>query len=230
MEASPVFLKLRAVAFSCITILSLVWIVLLCVIIFYRWDISDHLERSLVLVILLTNTITVIALPVLILLQFRPWLDAARFLFLLVMHIGTAVAFTVWNPGFTCPERTADQEGECKLINMYILLGNWVVPAFLVSYTVGLALMVYRHTRRSAIMTLSKLNSDNDEEVSIGRVSILPMMKPDMAEKRPSVTISSTGTTQLTLAQQSPYEAFTFEHGKRESTARLSKPMPALYF
>jgi len=242
MEASPVFLKLRAVAFLCITILSLAWIVVLCVMIFYRWDISDHGERSLILIILLTNTITVIALPVLMLLQFRPWLDAARFLFLLVAHIGTAVGFTAWNPTFTCPEQTADQTGECKLINMYILLGNWVVPAFLIAYSAGLALMVYRHTRRSALTTgtLSNLSSENDEEATVGRGSILPMMTPDMAERRSAALFPAETAMRpvgaLASYRQSMYSdarqkaAFILEHGSRKSTARLSKPVPALYF
>jgi hypothetical protein len=210
--------------------LSLAWIVLLCVIIFYRWDISDHLERSLILVILLTNTITVIGLPVLILRQFRPWLDAVRFLFLLVAHIGTAAAFTAWNPNFTCPGQTADQEGECKLINMYILLANWAVPALLISYAVGLALMVYRHTRPSAI---SKMSFENDGEATIERGSILPMMRPN-AEKRSTLFPATIQPTKL-LAQgseQSIYSdtAFTIERGSRGSTTRLSKPVPALYF
>jgi len=173
------------------------------------------MERSLVLVILLTNTITVIALPVLMLLQFRPWLDAARFLFLLVAHIGTAVAFTVWNPNFTCPEQTPDEEGECKLINMCILLANWVVPAFLVSYALGLALMVYRQS------AFSKLSFEHDEEATMGRGSILPMMKPDVAER----TTFSVDTMPAGLVQK----AASPERGHRGS-ARLSKPVPALYF
>jgi len=226
MEASPVFLKLRAVAFSCITMLSLTWIVLLCVIIFYRWDISDHLERSLILVILLANTITVIALPVLILLQFRPWLDAARLAFLLVAHIGTAVAFTTWNATFTCPEQTGDQAGECKLINMYILLANWVNPAFLISYSVGLALMVHRRSRRSA-MALLKLRIEEDEEAIIGRGSILPMMNPDVAEKRSPTDIFPADLTRIHSHGLEQGDAAT---GRGSRTSRLSKPTPALYF
>jgi len=43
--------------------------------------------------------------------------------------------FTYWNPKFQCPEQTADSQGVCQLINMYILLANWVNPGLLITYS-----------------------------------------------------------------------------------------------
>jgi hypothetical protein len=87
---------------------------------YYEWDTSDPSERPspsqypfnalifrstgpIVAVMLLTNTITLIMLLILLILQFRPWLDAARVLFLLLAHTGVAGTFALWNPSFQCP-------------------------------------------------------------------------------------------------------------------------------
>lgn len=114
---------------ACIMFTSFLWIVFLCFDIYVQWDISDRPERqwclflifslpkftpflqpgSLIVVILLANTMTVIILPILsvtwcmgsyvacswylvcrMLLPFRAWLDATRFMFLLLAHIGTS--------------------------------------------------------------------------------------------------------------------------------------------
>ncbi|TFK42695.1 hypothetical protein BDQ12DRAFT_662877 [Crucibulum laeve] len=123
MEYSSVFLRIRTIAFSCIMFTSFLWIVLLSLVVFSQWELSDQAERSLIIVLLLANTITLIMLLILLLRPFRPWLDAARCLFLLVAHIGTAGAFAYWSPTFSCP--------------LQILI-----------YAGGLALMVHRHSCR----------------------------------------------------------------------------------
>jgi len=128
METSPTFLKWRASAFACISFVSLLWITLLSIIVFERWGLVDRAEKGFLAVLLFTNTINLIMLPILILREFRPRLDAARMLFLLTSNIGIAAFFTYWNPQFQCPDRTADSQGVCQLINMYILLADWVNP------------------------------------------------------------------------------------------------------
>jgi len=240
MEISPVFQRARAIAFSCISFTSLLWIILLCLEIFWHWDLSDHSERSLILVMLLTNTTTVIMLPVLILLPFRPWLDAVRFMFLLVAHIGTAAVFAYWNPKFGCPTQIPDQEGLCKLLHMYILIGSWVNPALLMAYAFGLALMVYRRSRQDTIMVQSKTNLKNDEESRIRRQSILPVMQPDVVQQSPSTIVppnaSKMPVRTLRTSGQRSYsegrEKSSLSTDSRFSTStagRLSKRLPAWY-
>ncbi|KIJ59200.1 hypothetical protein HYDPIDRAFT_33430 [Hydnomerulius pinastri MD-312] len=179
MESFPIFFKVRAVTFTCIIILSFLWLVLLSVEIFTRWDISDRTSRSLMTVFMLTNTTTIIMLPILLLVEFRVWLDAARVFLLLVAQIGSAAAFTYWNPQIQCPDQTADDIGVCKLINVYTMMGCWIIPALLVLYSTYFAIMVYRQSRIPVVVDL---------EPHQGRPSMLPMMTdPEMAgERRPS--------------------------------------------
>ncbi|KAJ7109262.1 hypothetical protein C8R44DRAFT_986280 [Mycena epipterygia] len=164
---SPLFLKTRALAFSLILLISLVWIVLLCVYMYLEWDTSDPAERPIIAVMLLTNTLTLIMLLVLLILPFRPWLDAARFLFLILAHIGIAGTFAFWNPDFHCPISTPDSEGVCRLLNLYILVASWIIPVLLVIYAFGLALAIVRNSRQNKSPTLD-------------RESILPMMRPNL--------------------------------------------------
>ncbi|KIJ59204.1 hypothetical protein HYDPIDRAFT_33435 [Hydnomerulius pinastri MD-312] len=201
MESFPIFFKVRAVTFTCIIILSFLWLVLLSVEIFTRWDISDRTSRSLMTVFMLTNTTTIIMLPILLLVEFRVWLDAARILLLLVAQIGSAAAFTYWNPQIQCPDQTADDVGVCKLIDVYTMMGCWIIPAFreyiipnthsvpdytllfiadpwptVVLYSTYFAIMVYRQSRIPVVA---------DPEPPKGRPSMLPVMTdPEMAEKR----------------------------------------------
>jgi len=166
MTSSPLFLKARAIAFSLIMLTSLVWIVLLCVYMYVGWDtLSDTAERPIIAVMLLTDTLTVIMLLILLILPFREWLDAARFLFLMLAHIGIAGTFAYWNPKFHCPTSTPDSEGVCRLLNLYILIASWVIPVLLILYASGLAFAMIRSSRPSIPPVLE-------------RESILPMMRP----------------------------------------------------
>ncbi|KIJ58153.1 hypothetical protein HYDPIDRAFT_171388 [Hydnomerulius pinastri MD-312] len=127
-------------------------------------------------VFMLTNTTTIIMLPILLLVEFRVWLDAARVFLLLVAQIGSAAAFTYWNPQIQCPDQTADDIGVCKLINVYTIMGCWIIPALLVLYSIYFAIMVYRQSRIPVVVDL---------EPHKRRPSMLPMMTdPEMAEKR----------------------------------------------
>jgi len=150
MYSSPAFLRIRAIAFSLIIGINLLWISLLCTYVYLEWDAADTAERPIIAVMLLTDTLTVIMLLILLILPFRPWLDGARFLFLLIAHIGIAGAFAFWNPRFQCPTSSADSEGVCRLLNVYILIASWVIPVFLVAYVSGLAYAMLRCSQHSA--------------------------------------------------------------------------------
>jgi len=170
MEPSPTFMRARTVAFSCILLTSLLWALLLSFLIFFRWEASPPLERSLIVIMLCTNAITLVVVPLLLLLQFRIWLDVARLLLLLVLHIVSAAAFAYCNAYFTCESQSPDEEGVCKLINAYILLASWVNPVLLLLYAGGLAFMLYRRSQMASDKSLTT------EEASI---STSPIVQPD---------------------------------------------------
>ncbi|KAJ4488066.1 hypothetical protein J3R30DRAFT_3433070 [Lentinula aciculospora] len=174
MDYSPVFLKARAIIFSLISLISFIWVVVLCVDLFIQWSVLGTSERAFLAVMLLSNTLTLVVLLVLLILPFRPWLDGARLMLLLVAHIGIASGFVVWNTKFTCPTETVDEEGVCRLLNMYILIANWIIPAALVIYALGLAVMLYKRRKlRTAAPDLESSKSRQSQQ------SILPIMKPE---------------------------------------------------
>jgi len=165
MEHSPLFLKLRLAMFSLTTLICFIWVILLSCVLFLRWQVSSLPERSFLFIFLGIDTLTVTMLPVLLLVKFRTWLDAARLLLLLVCHIGIAASFVIWYPTIPCPNdsefscypggiflltdvQAPDDRGVCQLINVYIIMASWVPPLLLILYGVGLATYTWRYASR----------------------------------------------------------------------------------
>ncbi|CDO72880.1 hypothetical protein BN946_scf185002.g65 [Trametes cinnabarina] len=107
MEFGRAFFKVRTGVFLVTTFVSVVFAVLLSVEAFLTDDTADPSQRNFVGVFIFADALTAILMPALLIAQFRPWLDAARLLLLLLTHFGMAILFTVWNPSFRCP---ADSE------------------------------------------------------------------------------------------------------------------------
>ncbi|PBK78035.1 hypothetical protein ARMSODRAFT_1010658 [Armillaria solidipes] len=186
MDYSPAFLKIRAIGLGLISFLSLLAIILFCIQIFAQWDTTVSSERYMIILMLLTHTVTVIMLPIL------PWLDAIRFLFLLVVHISTDTTFTYWFPRYACPANATQRE-QCRLFNIYILVLSWVVTAHVIIYVIGLSVFVYR-TRASADKP-SRVNLIDEEVMDIGRDST-----PSMSESRPqSSDVAAGGASSVVL-------------------------------
>jgi len=200
METSSTFLKWRASAFACVSFLSLLWIILLCIIVSARWELLDRPEKAFISVLLTTNTINLIMLPILILREFRQWLDAARLLFLLSANIGIAIFFTYWNPKFQCPEQTADSQGVCQLINMYILLANWVNPGLLITYSCCLVFFVWWRSRYPPSITTKADFDDEEASIATRHPSTLPVPEP----RRPSTLTLTIPTTPGTAPPITP--------------------------
>ncbi|KAJ3880989.1 hypothetical protein F5051DRAFT_139818 [Lentinula edodes] len=229
MEYSSVFLKARAITFSLISLISFIWVVVLCVDLFIQWSALGTSEKSFLAIMLVSNTLTLVLLLVLLILPFRPWLDGARLMLLLITHVGIASSFVVWNAKFTCPTKTADEEGVCRLLNIYILIANWIIPAALVVYALGLAVMLYK--RRKLRAASSDLESSKPRQ---SRQSILPIMNPE------DITHSSMSTPHISVISQQRRESLwgtnasssphhSTVESKRGSSAgrsRLSKPLP----
>jgi len=142
------FLWIRAIVFSCIIFLCFLWIVLLSVVLFAQWDVMNHVERSLIFIMLAVDSITVIMLPLLLLRLFRPWLDATRFLLLTVLHTGVAGLFTYKSYEFQCSSaQSVDQTAVCSLIVLYVIISSWAVATCIIGYACGLAVLFVRLSR-----------------------------------------------------------------------------------
>ncbi|KAF9483905.1 hypothetical protein BDN70DRAFT_873305 [Pholiota conissans] len=145
----PLFLRLRTIALGCILFLSFLWIILVCIVMFAQWDLLDHIERSLLIIMLFIDTITVIMIPILLIQPFRAWLDAARVFFLILMHFGIALFFVIKTPSFECLSSDGDlsQEATCTTIIVFVNVFNWAVPLLAFVYGCGLALLVHRQSK-----------------------------------------------------------------------------------
>jgi len=218
MEVSPLFLTARSWAFGIITLISLVWITLLSVEAFTRWDLSGQPEQAFLVVLLLINFISVIMLPILLIMRFRAWLDGARMALLLLAHIGTAATYSFWFPQFQCASDDVAEDGVCELVNMYTLIACWVNPVLLVAYTSCLSLMVYKRRKR-----LSTEFPTADWEAMRIRGSALPIMSPD-EERHESVKtlISEQSSSRPSLISKG-------DKSQRVRSSRLSKPLTGSY-
>ncbi|KIK97496.1 hypothetical protein PAXRUDRAFT_824889 [Paxillus rubicundulus Ve08.2h10] len=173
---------------------------------------SDATDRSLMTVFVLTDTTTIIMLPILLLVEFRVWLDAARLFLLLVAQTGSATAFTYWNPQIQCPDQTTDEMGVCKLINAYTLMTCWVIPAILVLYSTYFAIMIYRQSRIPVVVDTaprkgrgSMLSMDVDLEVAEEtRLSAGSASSPD-AKFKQTVKTHVLGTPVQAAQHQTPH-------------------------
>ncbi|GLB35060.1 hypothetical protein LshimejAT787_0206250 [Lyophyllum shimeji] len=231
MQYPCVFLKTRTIALGSLSLASLLWAILLSVVLFSQWDVLDVAERSFIVVMLVIHTITIVMLLILLIVIFRPWLDAARIMFLLMAHIGAAGTFAYWYPRFTCLSQDPNQEGVCKLIIAYILIISWLVPILLVIYGAGLGLMVWWH-RMSTTQTVVVADEESDIERRLST--------PDMKQRTPSTfTFPRHFSSSERFSNVSAGSRYSEPNPSRKSShsedglrvaARLSKPPPVFHF
>ncbi|KAI6103611.1 hypothetical protein F5141DRAFT_216851 [Pisolithus sp. B1] len=198
MDSFPTFFTVRAITFACIIFLALIWIILVSVEVFTRWSISDNTSQSLMFLLILTNVITIFIPPLLLILEFRIWLDAARVLLMFVLQTGAAIAFTCWSPQIQCPNQSADDMGVCKLLNAYTVIASWIIPVILLLYSVYFAVLVYMQSR-------IPVTAESPNIVpSSAKPSVLPIMDPEMGEKRFSTSRGSLDSGTNTPNRTSP--------------------------
>ncbi|EIN07453.1 hypothetical protein PUNSTDRAFT_121562 [Punctularia strigosozonata HHB-11173 SS5] len=220
------FTKARTICFLLVSMLAFIYTILLCVFIFARWDVSDTSERSFAFVMILVNTITVIMLPALILLEFRPWLDGARMLLLLIAHISVATAFAVHDQKFQCHESTPDGTGVCELLNIYILLANWIVPGLLIVYSAALAYVAYRCWKQplgdaeSGVVPAMAASMPSATVLTVEDIRNLPPRSSHISQLDAMRSSNSSRSTLTSVDTQSNH---------RKSN-RLSRPVPRNQF
>ncbi|KAI0372831.1 hypothetical protein BV20DRAFT_1034104 [Pilatotrama ljubarskyi] len=249
MQFGPGFFKVRTIAFVVLLLVSLLWTVLLSVEVFMLYDKSDPSQRNFVGVFIFTNALTAVLMPALLIVQFRPWLDAARLFLLLLVHFGTAILFTIWNSSFVCPN---DQRRQCQSVNLAIMICSWVVPALLVWYSAFLAVMYYWRRDHPPSESLEKRLSDlpmmlPSRRTSTRRPSVTPAVSARSSDNRasnsasqlsrpswlafPPTPVASTSRTppQRGVPAGSVHESAVFSNTSPRSSGRLSKPAPPLY-
>jgi len=176
----PVFYKARSIFFACIIVVCLVWIVLFSVDLFARWDSIDVFDRSLISIFILTDTITVIMLPILLILHFRVWLDAARLFFLLTIHISSAGVFTSqqMSPVQGCFSKESNELAICKVMSTLTLVACWMVPALLILYAGFLSCVVCLSSRLNESDVEPDTILENKKKDASHHASLLPLMGP----------------------------------------------------
>ncbi|KAI6035839.1 hypothetical protein EDC04DRAFT_3142144 [Pisolithus marmoratus] len=143
MDSFPMFFTIHAIAFTLIVFLALIWLILVSVEIFTCWSISDSTSQSLMFFLMLTNAVTIFIPPVLLILEFRIWLDATCHLLIFVLQTGAATAFMCWSPQIQYPDETADNMGICKLLNAYTVMAYWIIPVISLLYSIYFAVVLY---------------------------------------------------------------------------------------
>ncbi|KAF8447333.1 hypothetical protein L210DRAFT_2791200 [Boletus edulis BED1] len=164
MQSFPIFFRIRAITFVIIMLFSFLWLVLLSVEIFARWTMSDRISQSLMILFILANTATLILLPILLLVEFRTWLDAARLFLLFILQVGSAAAGACWSPRIQCPDQNLDDIGVCQLISVYTLIASWIIPAMLLLYSSYFSAVVYLQSRIPVVVE-PKRRSGVDREM-----------------------------------------------------------------
>ncbi|KAF5358172.1 hypothetical protein D9756_001854 [Leucocoprinus leucothites] len=206
---------------------------------------------ALISVMLIANVITLLTLLVLLLVEFRVWLDVAREQ-RVHSHFGghgfiarTNVRETATSvPALKAemlPREAGDQQGICDIIALHILITSWIIPVLLLIYLTGLAIRVYRRRPVVGLSTdRSKLGSEgtlaSPTYMHSARPSLLPIMNvsqtpislkfPPEVHSKPRQSIS---TRRSAISVSSRYSSLPTTPTSG-NPARLSKRSPLADF
>lgn len=218
----PLWLRIRAITLTCISLASFLWTIFLCFCVFYEWDAIPTAEQSLTVLFLIVNAVTILVLLILLLLPFRSWLDAARCMFLLICHIGVAGAIAYWSPKFQCTTTSIANAAFCRFTASFVLVTSWVIPALIIIYVLALAFVVYR---------VGKL--DVDDEESAGYKSPETRTVENVFTREPSMFHEGHGRLSghrwMAMNHSLPTPPSPTVSISTKASARLSKPIRIAY-
>jgi len=140
MEWWNVFFKARRAVFIFISIASLGWAIVLSVYLARMWSHLILAQRIMVLAIIGANAFTAVLLYLMAVVIFRVWLDLARVVFLLLIHVASAVMLTLFGSNFSCD--TFKTKAICKHIDLAFVVGSWVMTGLLLGYIPYLLIMI----------------------------------------------------------------------------------------
>ncbi|RPD63798.1 hypothetical protein L227DRAFT_650792 [Lentinus tigrinus ALCF2SS1-6] len=139
MDWWSLFRKVRKVIFAFITVISLIWAIVLSVYLSKQWNDFTIFQRSIVLSLIGVNGVTALLVYLMIIVVFRMWMELLRMIFLLAIHAGTAVPFTLYGVRFSC--KIFDTQRTCKIVHISFLATAWSITGLLLGYTVYLCIM-----------------------------------------------------------------------------------------
>ncbi|KAI0375042.1 hypothetical protein BV20DRAFT_1041206 [Pilatotrama ljubarskyi] len=139
MDWWSLFRKVRRVIFAFIAVASLALTVVLSLYLSKEWNHSSVFQRSIVVALIGVNALTSLLLYLMIIVVFRMWKELLRVLFLLAIHIGTAVPFTLIDFSFPCD--IFSSKTTCKVVALTFLSSAWSITGLLLGYTVYLCIM-----------------------------------------------------------------------------------------
>ncbi|KAI0831445.1 hypothetical protein BC628DRAFT_1353747 [Trametes gibbosa] len=139
MEWWTFFRRVRILIFAFISIVSVAFAAILSVYLSKQWVHFSTLQRAIVIALISINALTSLLLYLMAVVVFRMWKELLRVLFLLAIHIGAAVPFTLFGFSFSCT--IFNSGATCKTVNLAFLSSAWSITGLLLGYTVYLCVM-----------------------------------------------------------------------------------------
>ncbi|CAL1704908.1 unnamed protein product [Somion occarium] len=131
------FRKIRKVIFAFIAITGLAWVAILSIYLVKEWDHFTILQRSIVIAMISVNGITTVIQYLMIVCVFRIWVDFARTLFLLAIHVAASVLYTLFGGSFSC--EIFSSKTICNDVELAFLAGSWATTGL--CYAIFLCIM-----------------------------------------------------------------------------------------
>ncbi|RDX50056.1 hypothetical protein OH76DRAFT_1482551 [Lentinus brumalis] len=163
MDWWSLFRKVRKVIFAFTAVTSLIWAIILSLYLSKEWNYFSILQRSIVLSLIGVNGVTALLLYLMIVVVFRMWKELVRIVFLLAIHIGTAVPFTLYGVRFSC--NIFDTQLTCKIVDLAFLATAWSITGLILGYTIYLCIMSRVH-RPFPLITPNDLITGSTPSVS----------------------------------------------------------------
>lgn len=212
MDAWATFRRARIIVFSVLVLLCLAWSAMFVVLLVREWSHFDLSQHAVMLSLAAIHGFTSLLLYLMIIVYFRLWLDFARAGLLLVLHLGSAILFTLFGPQLPCVN--LGPEAVCRRFNFVIWVGCWVIAALVLGYTASLCIMA---CLPRPIASLSGRSITN-----------LPPTTPQF--NKFDGVVDLTRNSQLTVNSQTLLlDASTTEGSRRQSVATILPEPRALY-
>ncbi|KAI0686732.1 hypothetical protein BC835DRAFT_1378881 [Cytidiella melzeri] len=201
-----VFFRVRKTVFFFISITSLLWATVLSAYIARLWTHLLWSQRTLVLAIIGANVFTAIMMYLMAVVVFRVWMDLARVFFLLLIHIASALMFTLFGSNLSCA--TFDTQKICKHVDLAFVIGSWVMTGLLLGYIPYLLIML-RVPR------------------PIPKITHNPLLDTPPMSRRSSVSsFGSVSSTTRLIRSDSAYSSYTTLPDTRKTVAQRSFGYP----
>ncbi|KAJ3548553.1 hypothetical protein NM688_g5279 [Phlebia brevispora] len=166
------------------------WAIALAVYISKEWPHFAILQKVLLLAVIGVNVFTSVLLYLMIVVVFRVYLDLARMVFILLLHIGTAVMFTFYGHSFSCAIFNSDQI--CKDIDLSFVVGSWAIAGLNLGYIIYLLIMVPVPRPLPKVVPNLLLNSDTSRPFSMS--STTGLLRHDTVGSDYSLNLDRSGS------------------------------------